>query len=258
MGGHQGRRSKERLAERASDKLRQSDLIRVVHGARVIRQDLDRWLRAVWERVHVSVGELWSYYCRYPYLPGLRDRSVLDAGVRAGLDELTWEHEGFALATGYGDSTGDYAGLAIPHRDTFGQVVDSTLLVHPTRAHQQRTRETAARAMEQGAAAGVSVMPTEHPGVYRPLPDGAPEPQPSAPRNVRFFGVSTVNPERYSRDLNKIAQEILPHLVGEGVDLTITVEISAERAEGFTDDKVRIVTENARTLKFDQFGFENS
>ena len=39
--------------------------------------------------------------------------------------------------------------------------------------------------------------------------------------------------------------------------LEITVEITASKRDGFPDDKTRIVSENARTLKFDQFGFED-
>jgi hypothetical protein len=36
-----------------------------------------------------------------------------------------------------------------------------------------------------------------------------------------------------------------------------TVEISAIKHDGYPDDKVRIVSENARTLKFDQSSFED-
>jgi hypothetical protein len=51
---------------------------------------------------------------------------------------------------------------------------------------------------------------------------------------------------------------VLQHLAAvDGAQLEIRVEISAIKPDGFPDDKVRIVTENARTLKFDQFGFEN-
>jgi len=76
---------------------------------------------------------------------------------------------------------------------------------------------------------------------------------------VRFFGVMQLNPERYSRDLTRVAQEILQHLAAvDGAHLQVRVEISAEKPDGFPDDKVRIVTENARTLRFEQFGFENS
>jgi hypothetical protein len=41
----------------------------------------------------------------------------------------------------------------------------------------------------------------------------------------------------------------LPERVG--VDLEASVEITARKEDGYPDDKVRIVTENARTLKFD-------
>jgi hypothetical protein len=54
------------------------------------------------------------------------------------------------------------------------------------------------------------------------------------------------------RDLNP------RHLAAvEGARLQIRVEITAENPNGFPDDTVRIVNENVRTLKFDQFGFED-
>jgi hypothetical protein len=59
------------MAERASDKLRQNDRLRDVQGARNIRLDLDQHLSSVWQRGHVRVGDLWEYYCRYPYDPHL-------------------------------------------------------------------------------------------------------------------------------------------------------------------------------------------
>ena len=67
-----------------------------------------------------------------------------------------------------------------------------------------------------------------------------------------------LDPERFGRDLNRLYQEVIQHLAApEGVDLEITVEISASNKDGYPDDKARIVTENARTLKFDQYGFED-
>lgn len=43
----------------------------------------------------------------------------------------------------------------------------------------------------------------------------------------------------------------------EGVELEITVEVQAAKKDGFSDTTSRIVSENARTLKFDQSGFED-
>lgn len=43
----------------------------------------------------------------------------------------------------------------------------------------------------------------------------------------------------------------------DGAQVEITVETRATANDGFPDDKVRVVTENARTLKFTSFGFED-
>ncbi len=113
------------MAERASDKLRQNDRLRDVQGARNIRLDLDQHLSSVWQRGHVRVGDLWEYYCRYPYLPRLRDRSVLDNGIVGVFGELTWDTEGFPVAAGYDEKSGRYTGLALPHQDAPPQITDA-------------------------------------------------------------------------------------------------------------------------------------
>ena len=41
-----------------------------------------------------------------------------------------------------------------------------------------------------------------------------------------------------------------------GTDVEISVEVKAINAEGFPDHVTRTVTENARTLKLDSYGFE--
>jgi hypothetical protein len=57
---------------------------------------------------------------------------------------------------------------------------------------------------------------------------------------------------------SRLSQEILQQLTAlDGVDLEATIQIQAHRAAGLPVDKVRVVLENARTLKFDQFGFES-
>jgi hypothetical protein len=260
--------AKERLAERASDKLCQADLLRTVHGARSIRYDLDNRLASVWQRGHVRVGELWGYYCHHPYLPRLSERRVLDDGILGVARELTWDAEAFAVAAGYDEQTGRFLGLAIPHQDVIGQVTDQTLLVRPDLALAQREREIAERARAAGVSAGdvegpaddgmASGMPSDGTGVLAGTadPDG---PKLSAgPKNTRFFGVARISPDRYARDLTRLSQEIIQHLAApEGVDLEIRVEITARKRDGYPDDKVRNVTENARTLKFETYGFED-
>jgi predicted AAA+ superfamily ATPase len=258
---------RDRLAERVSDKLRQSDLLRTVQGARLVRMDLDKDLASVWQHGHVAVGDLWGWYCRHPYLPRLRDRAVLDAGLQGVSDLLTWDTEAFAIAAGHDEASGRYLGLVIPHQDPIGQVTDSTLLVRPDLALAQRDRELAERAAAAtptattpGAAAAAPAG-TPPSGAASPATAGQPAAAavPSGPRNVRFYGVARISADRYARDLTRVSQEIIQHLAAPGdAELEIRVEITARKPDGYPDDKVRNVTENARTLKFETYGFEDS
>lgn len=248
--------SQPSLADRVTAKLRQGGLLATTYGARNVRMDLDGPLKAAWTRGHVSVGDLWSFYRKYPYLTRLRDRSVLDAAVRSVLNELTWEMEGYALAEGFDEAAARYQGLTIPHEGSFGHISDSTLLVLPSIARQQQEAERPApppdpEDTEKDHEKGKDGSGNDG---EQPVP---PQPAPPAPENVRFFGVMELNPERYGRDLTRVAQEVLQHLAAvDGAQLQVRVEISAVKPDGFPDDTVRIVTENAKTLKFEQFGFE--
>jgi predicted AAA+ superfamily ATPase len=250
--------SQDRLADRVSAKLRQAGLLATTYGARSVRMDLDGPLRSTWERGHVGVGELWSYYTRYPYLFRLRDRSVLEDALRQALDDMMWESEGFALAESYDASTGRYGGLATYAGGSIGVVSDAVLVVHPQVAASQQEADRRASAAaapsdqsptaEVPAAAGVSTL--------TPGRTGPSEVQ-EKDQDRRFFGVAKVNPERYGRDFTRIAQEVLQHLAAvDGTTLEVTVEITATNPAGFPPDKARVVSENARTLKFEQFGFE--
>jgi hypothetical protein len=65
------------------------------------------------------------------------------------------------------------------------------------------------------------------------------------------------DPLRLGRDAARIAEEIVQHLTGlVGSNVEITIEIRADLADGAGDKLVRDVTENCRTLKFTDFGFE--
>jgi hypothetical protein len=250
-------------------------MLRVVQGPQNIRLNLDQHLSSVWSSGHIAVGKLWEYYCQYPYLPRLADRPVLENGILAVFNQAIWDHDGFAVASGYDDSSGQYLGLRIPNEDLPPQISDTALLVRPDRAITQRERERAEQETARAAAAAAAAATSADPPGGMPVPSSGSMPGPfttsgstppassgpAAPptlRNTRFFGTIRLDPERYGRDINRLYQEVIQHLAApEGVDLEITVEITASKKDGFPDDKTRIVSENARTLKFDQFGFED-
>jgi predicted AAA+ superfamily ATPase len=249
----------DRLADRVTDKLARSGLLAGLVASRSIRLDLDSKLTARWAVGHIGVGELWSYYCRHPYLTRLRDRSVLVDGVLSALSAITWELDGFALADGYDEASGRYTGLVVPGPTaTYAPLTDATLLVAPPAARAQVEADRTAQADRTAEPGGLDqkVGPALT-ATAAGQGAGAVEASPAV-RNVRFFGVYPLDPQRYGRDLNRLSQEILQQLAAvDGVTLSVTVEVHAERAEGFPDDKVRVVTENARTLRFSQAAFED-
>ncbi|MFE9321889.1 Swt1 family HEPN domain-containing protein [Nocardia sp. NPDC052278] len=260
--------AKPRLAERVSAKLNNIGALTTVLGAPNIRRNLDNELATTWQDGHVRVGDLWSYYCRYPYLQRVRDRVVFDDAIRVGLDELDWEKTGFALADGH-DGT-EYQGLALGgSHATFGQITDDTLVVRPDVAIAQWQAEQERKAQEEAkkaAAAGAAGSTGSAGGTVAAnggatlsagqLPGG--ETERAAPKNVRYFGSASLDPETYQRSFNRLAENIIAHLASvDGAELEIAVEISARAKDGFPEHKVRTVSENSRTLKLDTFGFEN-
>lgn len=101
------------LAERASKKLGAEGQLTSQLGPATIRFALDNKVPAAWETGHIRVGELWQLFAHYPYMTRLRDRCVLDHGLTQP-QSLVWQHDGFALADGYDDTTSRYRGLVLP------------------------------------------------------------------------------------------------------------------------------------------------
>jgi len=236
------------LAERVSRRLGNDGALAVQHAAPAIRHQLNTAAEKLWETGHVAVGALWRLYAEYPYMPRLRDRSVLDAGLTG--PHLLWEQEGFALADGYDEATGEYRGLVLPTDGMTVSVTDATLVVQPAAAKAQR-------AAQQPAEPDPGGTPDDGPGGGGPDPGPAPVPTPAPPGKVRFFGSTTLGADRYASDFKKLADEILaPLSAAPGVTLKISVDIEAIAPDGFDDAKVRTVKENADVLKFDSAEFE--
>ena len=235
------------LAVRTSARLSRAGLLTDVSAPRTLRLDLDTKLARAWESGHIAVGTLWSFYAQYPYLARMKNRDVLVAAIRDTVTQFTWESEGFAIADGFDASTGRYTGLVIPGAGAVvGAITDVTLLVQPTVALAQSPEVPTTGGGETDVVPGRK---------GRIVP--GPTPTLDPPSHTSYHGVAHVGAERYGRDLTKISQEVLQHLAAlDGVVLDITIEIRANRPEGFPEDKMRVVLENARALRFDQSAFE--
>lgn len=236
------------LAARASKKLRSDDRLITSLGPTFLRKFLDDV--PLWRGDHVAIRQLVDDFARYTYLPRLQEPAVLLRAIQAGLALLTWEKDSFAYAESYDDAAGRYRGLRAAQQVMVG-VDDPGLLVKPEVARRQLEAEQAR------AAGGVATPPNV---AVVPGAGGGEETAPPAPAGRvarRFFGTVALDATRVGRDAGRIADEVISHLVGlVGAHVQVTLEISAEVPDGVPPNVVRIVTENARTLKFDSQGFE--
>jgi len=74
----------------------------------------------------------------------------------------------------------------------------------------------------------------------------------------RFYGSIQLDPARPTPQFSQVADEVISRLAGlADVSVKVRVDIEASSdGEGFSDATVRTVTENAKTLKFSNAGFE--
>ena len=73
----------------------------------------------------------------------------------------------------------------------------------------------------------------------------------------RFRGTTEIYATRLSREVDQIASAVVQHLSGI-LGATVTLDIEAEILSGAPDNVVHTVTENCRTLKFENSGFEEN
>jgi predicted AAA+ superfamily ATPase len=244
------------LAVRASRKLRNDELLVSALGPTILRKHLDDV--PLWRGDHVAVKQLVEDFARYPYLPRLREPEVLLEAVRNGLGLLTWQQDAFAYAESFDEALGRYRGLQCGRHVDVGRGAAEGLLVRPQVALRQLeaeqptvVRPPATGTATDGAEGGTATGREGKAGGSEPTTGPLPGP-------TRFYGSVALDPTRVGRDAAQIAQEVIAHLAGlVGARVEVTLEIEAVVPTGAPENVVRIVTENARTLKFTMQGFEN-
>jgi hypothetical protein len=231
------------MAERVTRKAERDNAVITVYGASNLRLELDRI--PLWRGDHVSVSQVWDDFARYPYLPRLKDVNVLLRAVADGPMTLDFARDGFGYAEGYDEKEQRYRGLVMGSGVTNPVADGRSVLVKPDIA--------AAQVVATGPVGTESGATIASHGEIRAATTDVPPP---APRPTRFYGRKSVSPTRLGRDAGEIASEIVAHLAAlAGVDVEVTIEVSASGAE-FDDSVVRIVTENAKALRFDSVEFE--
>jgi hypothetical protein len=252
---------KEWLAVRASKKLTNAGLLITSMAGAVLRFEIDQV--PLWRGNHVGVKLLVDDFAKYLYLPRVKNAQVILDAIQDGVGRLTWSHDTFAYAD-YFDATADrYRGLEAGRRPTV-QMTANSVVVKPEVAAAQIEKDSApppttgtGSGTGEGAGAGTTGSGTAGKGGETGKGAGVGDAKPKAPVLRRFHGSAKIDATRLSRDVDLIAGSVVQHLAGLlDAKVTITVEIEAEIPSGAPDNVVRTVTENCRTLKFENQGFE--
>ena len=261
------------LAPRAFVRLERDGLILSKLSGIFLRRELDRVLWVGHE--HVGVRQVQEYFAQYLYLPRLTYQELIVEAVRDGVASLTWRTDTFAYAGGYDVVAKRYLGLQAGRSGVAVMTDGQSVLVRPDAANEQLVREAAVNHGQSSATAsaggnsgnaGVDGGDNESSGSGGAFGlgsganvggGGAVQP-PTKVKLTHFHGSISVEPAKLATEANRIAAEILQHLLSKlGSQVEVVIDISASLSDGVDDQTQRIVTENCRTLRFDAgSGFE--
>ncbi len=235
------------LAERAMKKLRRDELLITTLAPTVLRKHLNDV--PLWRGNHVPLRQLIEDFARYLYLPRILNPQVLVESVVEGVALLSWADHAFAYADSYDESKEHYQALRFNRQISLS--------------------DTAPGLVVRADVASRQVEPTPPPfpegnrGKDDPTTNGGGKSGPgpvsptTQPRPRRFFATVQLDSTRVGRDASRVADEVIAHLSGlDGALVRVTLEIEAEMPDGASEQVVRTVTENSRTLKFKNHGFE--
>ncbi len=241
LSGGQG----DGIFARASVKVLKDQQLITQWSPLLLKKELDALL---WkERPHIDVKQLWEYMASYLYLPRLANKNVLVSTIQEGVRTGDF----FAYAAGMAEN-GKYLGMSYKANNVKVLLDGTSLLVKPEIVESQLTAvdethgrdDRLAKATDNGASVISPDERNQEGGevVYR-----------------RFHGTVTLDPVRVGRDAGKIAEEVITHLSAiKGASVNVTIEIEASLPNGAPKKVVQTVTENAQTLKFKNYDFEES
>ena len=241
------------LAARAFSRLERDGLITATLAGVFLRHHLNKVLWT--NRDHIDLRQVQDYFAQYLYLPRLTYQELIIDAVRDGVASLTWASDTFAYASGYDEQAKRYVGLQAGRTGVAVVADGHSVIVKPGAARTQLEKEASPTGpAAPGGATRIPIAPEPIPAGGLPVTLPAqPKPQPT-----RFHGSINVDPMRLARDSATISTEVLQHLISKlGANVQVVIDINADIPGGVDENTVRIVTENCRTLGFDQgSGFE--
>jgi hypothetical protein len=199
----------------------------------------------------VKAADFWEDTLRYLYLPRLKDRGVIAQAIVKGAGTRDF------FGTAYAQSGDTYEGFKLG--DANVQFDDTLLLIEPDAAKAYEIahpRVTPAGPTPSGQFPPSTTLPG--PASLGPRTSGPTQPGPtSTPQAKTFYGSADVAPAAAKMRLVQIAEEIIAILAADpNAEVKVRVEIQANFPSGAQDQTKRAVSENAKTLVFNNAEWE--
>lgn len=247
----------EGIISRAGKKLLENETVIDRWAPALLLMELDSLL---WKNADsLQIKKLWEYLCTYCYLPRLSDYSVLEKTIQEGVQGEDY----FAYAAGV--SEGRFIDLKYAQKasiDRNGFIVRKSAAKNQLELkHMQSNPSPSGFVTDAGVSnphssvqrEGGTPLTTERTGTE---PSTSPSPL-STPKSMRFFLSAPLDDTRVNRDVQRILEEVISQLAADnGVTLSLRLEVEAGASKGFSQETIRAVSENCRTLKIKEFGFE--
>jgi hypothetical protein len=251
----------ESIIEKAAKKMLQNESVITQWAPALLKMELDNLL---WkDSEHIEIKSLLEYLCTYCYLPRLSNAEVLESTIRNGINSSEY----FAFASSYDGAR--YVDLKFNQH--IGIVERSGYLVKVGVAGKQLAEEAAKRQAEEAVRGGNNVTNYANIGNdANPLNPSQPTntgaaiqfvredpPTQGTPKNKHFFMSAQLDNTRIGRDVQKLVEEVISHLtVVDGASVEVSLEVNVIAPDGLSQQVVRTVSENCRTLRVQSFGFD--
>ena len=251
------------IVTKAAKKMLQGEQVITKWAPVLLQMSLDDLL---WrEANHIQVKKLWEYLCTYCYLPRLANYNVLEEAICTGLAS----EEFFGIAAAYSEDKERYVDLKF-NQSVFG-INQSDLLVKPQFARDQKRKEEREREEASGGNGsngsvencgnGATSSGSGNSDVFGTGNQGGTATaggQNQVVQNRHFYMSAKLDNTRVNRDINNLVSEIVQHLMAiDDATVELKFEVDVEAPNGIPSSVVRTVSENCRTLKVTDFGFDD-
>lgn len=251
------------IVTKAAKKMLQGEQVITKWAPVLLQMSLDDLL---WrETNHIQIKKLWEYLSTYCYLPRLASYAVLEETICTGLAS----EEYFGIAAAYSEEKERYVDLKI-NQSVFG-INQSDLLVKPQFARDQKRKEEREREEVSGGNGsngtvencgnGSTGSGSGNSAVFGTGNQGGTATsggQNQIAQNRHFYMSAKLDNTRVNRDINNLVSEIVQHLMAiDDATVELKFEVDVETQNGIPSSVVRTVSENCRTLKVTDFGFDD-